>query len=73
MTAAIPAQIEQMMSWSDYVLRLTQVVNRGGQKTRVHAFNPLCINAKEGDTVKIIECRPLSKTKNFVVIEKIEG
>ncbi|OFV68463.1 30S ribosomal protein S17 [Methanosarcinales archaeon] len=36
-----------------------------------HAHNPTCIDAKEGDTVKIMECRPLSKTKNFVVIEKL--
>jgi small subunit ribosomal protein S17 len=35
----------------------------------MHAHNPPCINAKEGDVVKIAECRPLSKTKKFVVIE----
>jgi small subunit ribosomal protein S17 len=39
--------------------------------TKVKAHNPECINAKENDTVKIMETRPLSKTKNFVVIEKI--
>ena len=37
-------------------------------RSRVKAHNPECINAHEGDIVKIIECRPLSKTKNFVVI-----
>ncbi len=42
------------------------------RKTKVRAHNPPCIDAKEGDTVKISECRPLSKTKKFVVIEKIE-
>lgn len=40
------------------------------RRTKLKAHNPSCINAKEGDTVKIAECRPLSKTKNFVVIEK---
>ena len=40
-------------------------------RTRVHVHNPPCINAKLGDNVKIAECRPLSKTKNFVIIEKI--
>lgn len=39
--------------------------------SKLKAHNPQCINAEEGDNVKIAECRPLSKTKNFVVIEKI--
>jgi len=38
-------------------------------RTRVHVHNPLCINAVVGDKVKIAECRPLSKTKNFVIVE----
>lgn len=37
-------------------------------RTRVLAHNPKCIDAKEGDMVRISECRPLSKTKNFVVM-----
>jgi small subunit ribosomal protein S17 len=41
------------------------------KRSKVKAHNPECINAKEGDTVKIMECRPLSKLKNFVVIEKL--
>lgn len=38
------------------------------RRSRVKAHNPSCINAHEGDIVKIMECRPLSKTKNFVVV-----
>jgi small subunit ribosomal protein S17 len=34
------------------------------------AHNSPCISAKVGDIVKIMECRPISKTKSFVVIEK---
>ncbi len=41
--------------------------------SKIHAYNPKCIGAKVGDVVKIAECRPLSKTKNFVVIEVLEG
>ncbi len=37
-------------------------------KLRVH--NPHCINAQVGDEVKAMECRPLSKTKHFVIVEK---
>jgi len=39
------------------------------RKSKVKAHNPACINAHEGDIVKIMECRPLSKTKNFVIVE----
>lgn len=39
------------------------------RRTRLKAHNPECINAKEGDTIKIMECKPLSKTKKFVIIE----
>jgi small subunit ribosomal protein S17 len=40
-------------------------------KTKVLAHNPPCVNAVEGDMVKIGECRSLSKTKSFVVIQKL--
>ncbi|HIP84945.1 MAG TPA: 30S ribosomal protein S17 [Methanothermococcus okinawensis] len=42
------------------------------RRRKIIAHNPPCINAKVGDKVKIAECRPISKTKAFVVIEKIE-
>jgi small subunit ribosomal protein S17 len=41
------------------------------KRTKVRVHNPSCINAQEGDNVKIMECRPLSKTKNFVIIENL--
>ena len=37
--------------------------------SRTAAYNPECIDAKVGDKVKIAECRLLSKTKQFVVVE----
>ena len=40
------------------------------RRSQLHAHNPPCIDAKEGDMVKIRECRPLSKTKNFIIVEK---
>lgn len=39
--------------------------------TRISVHNPSCINAKDGDDVKIMECRPLSKTKSFVVVQNL--
>ncbi len=44
-------------------------------KTKIHARLPRC-KEKEveiGDTVKIKECRPLSKIIHFVFLEKIGG
>ena len=41
------------------------------KRSRLMAHNPECINAKEGDVVKVSECRPLSKTKNFVITKII--
>lgn len=42
------------------------------RRTTVKAHNPESIDAKEGDVVRIAETRPLSKTKNFVVIEVVK-
>jgi small subunit ribosomal protein S17 len=41
------------------------------RKTKINVHNPDCMNAKAGDIVKIIECRPISKTKHFVITEKV--
>ena len=38
--------------------------------SRITAHNPPCIDAKRGERVRIAECRPLSKTKSFCVVEK---
>ena len=43
------------------------------RKSRIMAHNPSCIAAKEGDKVMIAECRPLAKTKHFVVVSKESG
>lgn len=37
-----------------------------------HAHCPPCIKVNTGDQVRIAECRPLSKSVSFVVIEKEE-
>ena len=42
------------------------------KRTRLIVHNPDSINAQVGDLVKVSECRPISKTKNFVIIEKIK-
>ena len=64
---------------------LTAIVERGYHQfipkyqryerrtSKLVAHNPPCIAAKEGETVVIAECRPLSKTKKFVVVSKGAG
>ena len=37
----------------------------------VHA--PPCLNVQVGDRVRIMECRPLSKTVSFVIVEAKRG
>lgn len=41
------------------------------RRTRLRVHNPPCINAEIGDSVRIMETRPLSKTKHFVIIENL--
>ena len=41
------------------------------RRTKLKVHNPECISAKEGELVNVMECRPLSKTKNFVIMQKL--
>jgi len=41
------------------------------KRSKVKAHNPECLDVKKGDRVKIMQCRPISRTKHFVVIEKV--
>ncbi|HZB80488.1 MAG TPA: 30S ribosomal protein S17 [Nitrososphaera sp.] len=38
-------------------------------KSKVHAYLPSCLEVREGEEVRIAECRRLAKTVSFVVIE----
>ncbi len=42
------------------------------RRSRIFAHAPSCLDIKVGDRVRIMQCRPISKAKSFVVIEKIE-
>jgi small subunit ribosomal protein S17 len=41
------------------------------RRTKIKAHNPDSIGAVAGDKVRIEECRPLSKTKKFIIVEKL--
>lgn len=53
---------------SNYLKKYERVLYK---KTKVAAHNPLVIDANVGDEVIIAECRPISKTKRFVVIKNL--
>lgn len=55
---------------SDYTRFNSKYARYEKMRRRLKAHNPTCIGANEGDLVRIIECRPLSKTKNFVIVQK---
>lgn len=55
-----------------YLHYLTKFERYERRHSKIAAYNPECISAKEGDRVRIAECRPLSKTKTFVIIEKVK-
>jgi small subunit ribosomal protein S17 len=50
-----------------YVPKYERYERRTG---RYAAHAPPCLGVQEGDIVRIAECRPLSKTVSFVVIER---
>jgi small subunit ribosomal protein S17 len=53
------------------VVRIPKYERYERRTSKLHAHNPPCIAAKTGDKVNVAECRRLSKTKAFVVIEKL--
>jgi len=56
----------------DYQFYVPKFKRYERRRSHINAHNPQCLNAKEGEHVKIAECRPLSKTVSFVVVEKME-
>jgi len=57
----------------DYLYYYPKYKRYAKRKSKIHAHNPPCIAATKGDIVKIAECRPLSKTVSFVVVERSGG
>ncbi len=57
----------------DYLHYFPKYNRYGKRRSKIHAHNPPCIRAAKGDLVKIMECRPLSKTGSYVVVEKKAG
>jgi len=56
----------------DYMNYMPKFRRYERRHSHIPVHNPPCINAKEGDWVKIAECPPISKTVSFSVVEKLE-
>jgi small subunit ribosomal protein S17 len=56
----------------DYLHYIPKYMRYERRHSRLPSHNPPCIDVKEGDRVIIAECRPVSKTVSFVVVEKLE-
>lgn len=63
-----PRTVVVEWGYSSYIPKYERYERR---HSAVAAYNPECISAKKGDIVRIAECRPLSKMKSFIVIEKV--
>jgi len=55
----------------DYQLYVPKFKRYERRHSHISAHNPPCLNVKEGERVRIAECRPISKTVSFVVVEKL--
>lgn len=56
----------------DYLFYVRKYKRYEKRYTKIHAHNPPCINAEEGDVVIVGETRPLSKTVHFVVLSIVK-
>jgi len=57
----------------DYMHYMPKFERYERRNSRKAVHNPACIDAQVDDVVKMAECRPLSKTKKFVIIEKVSA
>jgi small subunit ribosomal protein S17 len=56
----------------DYLNYVPKFKRYERRRSNVAAHSPPCLEIKTGDKVKLAECRSISKTVSFVVIEKLE-
>ena len=56
----------------DYLNYVPKFKRYERRRNNLAAHSPPCLEIKAGDKVKLAECRPISKTVAFVVIEKLE-
>jgi small subunit ribosomal protein S17 len=68
---SVKASNTAIVEWN-YYSKVPKFERYERRNTKIAAHLPKCMAVKVGDKVKVAECRPLSKTKKFVVVEIIE-
>ncbi len=53
----------------EYLHKVRKYNRSERRRSRISAHLPACLDVREGDSVTIAECRPLSKTISFVVVQ----
>ena len=56
----------------DYLNYVPKFKRYERRRSHIPAHSPPCLEIKTGDRVRLAECRSVSKTVSFVVIEKLE-
>ncbi len=65
------AQKTAIVQW-DRLFYLPKFQRYEKRRSKINVHNPMCIAAQIGDKVTVVESRPISKTKNFVIVERLE-
>jgi len=53
---------------TDFLSLVKKYLRYERRRSKKHAYLPPCIEVNVGDTVKVVECRPISKTISFTVV-----
>ena len=53
----------------EYLSKMKKYNRYERRRSKLHAHLPPCIDLADGDTATIAECRPISKTISFVVVQ----
>jgi len=69
--ASAKAAKTAIVEW-DYAQHVPKYERHERKHSRIAAYKPDCVDAVEGDIVRVAECRPISKTKKFVVVERVK-
>ena len=58
-----------LMEWQIKIKKYDRYIRK---RSKVQVHNPDSVNAKDGDVVRCIATRPISKTKQYVIVEIVK-
>lgn len=66
--AKVPRMALVEWSWQHYNRKYERYEKK---RTRLQVHSPSCVGAKEGERVKIMESRKISKTKSYIIVQRL--